>query len=228
MASGAGASAGAGGSDDGCTAALTQCADCIDNDGDGQVDAWDPECVGPLDNDEGAFTKSIPDRFRNCQWVDCYFDGSAGSGDDKCQMSPTCDPLKPYETICGYDPRSECLALAPECLDNCLPLTPNGCDCFGCCSVPLADGSTVRVLLESFGCDRAHAGDPAICHPCTGTPACDNPCETCEYCLGKHELPPECGGVADPCPGGAQACAPDVACPPSFYCLTGCCIEFPR
>ena len=47
---------------------MAQCSDGKDNDGDGKVDYNDPECVGPLDNDEGSFATGIPgDNMRRLQ-----------------------------------------------------------------------------------------------------------------------------------------------------------------
>jgi hypothetical protein len=49
------------GSGGGCTAVtpcqgnIYQCGDCIDNDGDGLIDADDPECTGACDNAEQGF-----------------------------------------------------------------------------------------------------------------------------------------------------------------------------
>src|SRR6185436_11947404 len=54
-----------------CTPAGTQCMDCIDNDGDGAIDAWDTECTGPIDNDEGSFMLAIPDL---CETALCGLD----------------------------------------------------------------------------------------------------------------------------------------------------------
>src|SRR5260221_8786085 len=38
----------------------TQCSDGKDNDGDGLIDGFDPECTGPWDNDESPFATGIP------------------------------------------------------------------------------------------------------------------------------------------------------------------------
>ncbi len=32
----------------------------MDNDGDGLVDGFDPECTGPFDDDEATFATGIP------------------------------------------------------------------------------------------------------------------------------------------------------------------------
>ena len=67
------------------------CSDGIDNDGDGLIDYNDPECVGPLDNDEGSFATGIPgDNVDPCK-QDCFFDGNSGLGDDGCEWQLKCD-----------------------------------------------------------------------------------------------------------------------------------------
>jgi hypothetical protein len=232
-----GSSIGPGGN---CTPGGTQCTDCIDNDNDGTIDAWDVECVGPLDNDEGSFATGIPgDNSDPCK-QDCFFDGNSGSGNDGCLWDLSCDPLNPGAPDCPYDPNKQNCPGAPsqKCLDFCGKLVPNGCDCFGCCLITLPDQTQVTILLGG-NCDLDQAKDPTVCKPCTQQADCFNPCEPCEYCLGKTELPPECnqqpdggmggagGGGQTECPGGAQQCSPDVACPGGQYCQTGCCIEIP-
>src|SRR5215831_375471 len=122
----------------------TQCSDGIDNDGDGLIDYADPECVGPLDNDESSFATGIPgDNVDPCK-QDCFFDGNSGMGDDGCLWQLKCDP-KSTEANCPYDPQyaaqhtMECSTSASQsqtCIDKCQKLVPNGCDCFGCCNVP--------------------------------------------------------------------------------------------
>lgn len=212
----------------------TQCTNCIDDDGDGQIDAWDVECVGPLDNDEGSFATGIPgDNSDPCK-QDCFFDGNSGSGNDGCLWDLACDPQNPGAPECPYDPNKNNCPPPPDdkCLENCMGLTPNGCDCFGCCEVTLADKSTVTILLGP-GCTEETAKDPNACKPCTQQQGCLNPCEPCEYCLGKILLPPECspdGGAGGNDGGGTggggqcSPCAPEFPCDAGFYCLTGCCI----
>ena len=225
----------------GATGGVTQCTDGIDNDGDGLIDAWDPECIGPLDNDESSFATGIPgDNIDPCK-QDCFFDGNSGQGDDKCEWDLDCDPKNPGAPKCPYDPNKDCKTQGDDCIKFCSALTPNGCDCFGCCEIPLGDGSTVTILIGDQGCDAAHANDPTVCSPCTQSTDCINPCDPCEYCLGKNTLPPECtpdggtggsgmggSGGTGGCPSGEQACSPSVACPPNYYCLTGCCVQIPN
>ena len=43
-----------------CGGSGCACSDGKDNDGDGLIDGMDPECTGPLDNDEGSFATGIP------------------------------------------------------------------------------------------------------------------------------------------------------------------------
>jgi hypothetical protein len=242
--------AGAGGSV-ACSPGGTQCTDCIDNDGDGYLDAFDVECVGPLDNDEASFSTGIPgDNTDPCK-QDCFFDGNSGAGDDGCNWNLKCDPESPGAPSCPYDstynncpgPQSQ------KCIDTCQQYTPNGCDCFGCCDVMLSGGQTVTIKLGA-GCTEETATDPAACKACTKVTTCNNTCETCEYCLGKTELPPECnptgsggaggagaggaggsggsGGSTPTCDPGVQVCTMTTPCPVGSYCLTGCCVVIPE
>jgi hypothetical protein len=32
-----------------------ECSDCVDNDMDGKIDGFDPECSGPIDDREDSF-----------------------------------------------------------------------------------------------------------------------------------------------------------------------------
>ena len=121
-----------------------QCSDGLDNDGDGKIDYADPECVGPLDNDEGTFATGIPGDNSDACKQDCFFDGNSGMGDDHCLWQLKCDPAT-TSGECAYDQAyatshaTECSvssSQSQECIDNCRKLVPNGCDCFGCCTVP--------------------------------------------------------------------------------------------
>lgn len=218
-----------------------QCSDCVDNDGDGKVDWLDPECAGPLDNDEKTFGTGIPgDNVDACK-QDCFFDGNSGAGDDRCEWNLKCDP-KNTAGQCAYDANfKNCPATqADQCKNFCAPLVPNGCDCFGCCDVRKADGSTVSVRLSST-CSTDTLDDPTKCTPCTQTTDCQNPCDRCELCVGKTSIPADCattpsgdGGTPDAatggqvCSNGAQVCNANIACPSGTYCLTGCCTAIIR
>lgn len=230
-----------------------QCGDCIDNDGDGLIDSLDPECSGPLDNDEKTFGTGIPgDNMDACK-QDCFFDGNSGQGDDGCDANLKCDPANTLAS-CPYDPSyKNCpTSQSQRCINFCGKLTPNGCDCFGCCTVPLPGGGSKSVRLSST-CSIADINDPTKCQACTVDTNCQNTCQTCEICIGKPTIPASCygggadgggggggggtdgggGGAADGgggggtgqiCAGGEPVCNGVTPCPAGLYCLTGCCI----
>jgi hypothetical protein len=235
--SGAGATSGAGGSISAacvpfaCPAPgnpIYQCGDCIDNDGDGLVDMDDPDCQGPCGNSEAAFTPPPGSINPPCKQT-CFFDKSSGAGMSGCVWSHKCDPheIAPDfspEAGCNYDPKAKvpgangqsCAQLnttqAQMCLDTCGPLTPNGCDCFGCCyfdKAVSATNPTGTVWLGSQDtagvqtCAADAVADPTKCHPCLTVAGCYKPCAKCELCLGKTTLPPECTGGAGGNAGGA-------------------------
>jgi hypothetical protein len=214
----------------------TQCTDGIDNDGDGLVDGFDPECTGAGDDDEASFATGMPGDNRDPKWQDCFFDGNSGAGDDGCRYATGC--------LLGELPLTDpdCV-VTQQCLDFCRPMTSNGCDCFGCCTVQLPSGSTVDVM-EVATCSVSRVSDATACPRCTKSSQCNNDCGQCELCLGKTQadLPASCtptgtGGTGgggrnaggDPpsytCNNGAQVCGPGLTpCPVNQYCSLGCCI----
>jgi hypothetical protein len=214
-----------------------QCSDCKDNDGDGKVDWLDSECAGPLDNDEKTFGTGIPgDNVDACK-QDCFFDGNSGQGDDRCEWNLKCDPKNPGAPTCPYDADyKNCPATqSAQCKNFCAKLTPNGCDCFGCCAVNLPGGGVQNVVLSST-CSLADINDPAKCKSCTPNADCNNPCERCELCIGKTSVPADCapttmvdGGTptGQVCVGGV-ACNEATPCTDGTYCITGCCVAPPR
>ncbi|NUO54035.1 MAG: hypothetical protein HOV80_34755, partial [Polyangiaceae bacterium] len=127
------------------------------------------------------------------------------------------------------------------CHDYCGPLTPNGCDCFGCCELPAGSGSFVWLgsigANENTVCTLNDVTNPDICHPCEPVDDCLNPCDPCEICIGKPLPGPECfggeggggsgagGAPGMQCPDGVQECglAGQAPCPTGYYCITGCC-----
>jgi hypothetical protein len=228
------------------------CGDCMDNDGDGLVDDKDPECLGPCDGTEGPILLTgTPGQTGNQCGADCYFDRGNGSGSGECKWDRRCDPLEPKDG-CTYD---ESLIGAPNycpdtqpalCESGCGELTPNGCDCFGCCTFPELDGG--YVFLGSYignegTCTLNDLDNPELCRPCTPAGNCLNTCERCEICLGKPTIPEDCfpgtggtgggGGASGTggsggslrCPVGKQECGlpGDDPCPAGTFCLTGCC-----
>jgi len=207
----------------------TQCTDQQHNDQDDLLDSLDPECTGPYDNDEGTLgTGVVGDNLDSCSH-DCYFDANSSPGDDGCQANFKCDPASPGSIAtppCPYDPAYlNCPSQQnANCRNRCLPIVPNGCDCFGCCAVTRS-GNSFSVQLSSK-CTYADLADPGKCPRCTIQSTCLNPCDTCELCLDRLELPAGCASVS--CPPSAPPCGVDgrtpSACPLGTRCLTGCCV----
>lgn len=178
-----------------CGSSLCACSDGQDNEGDGVADGFDSECTGPFDNDETTFATGIPGDNRDPKWQDCFFDGNSGAGDDGCRYHTEC--------LTGERPASdEDCQLTDQCVDYCAPLTPPGCDCFGCCDVQSGD-STVSVMIGS-ACSLDKIDDEEACPRCVQTDTCANDCGECELCLGKtlEDLPESCWTSNPPPPDG--------------------------
>jgi hypothetical protein len=230
-----------------CQGKTYQCGDCVDNDGDCKIDAADPYCIGVCSNNESGFKGNIPGQNNAPCKADCYFDQDTGSGNDDCHWSHECDPYEvapnypPEGSKCKYNPNANipgtsqtCAQLysaqSALCLSYCGPLVPNGCDCFGCCSIPGAPTTVYLGSEDGSGNGTCHLGtlaDPLKCKPCTQVPSCINTCTTCEICIGKPTLPPEC--TEQDCPAGKQKCGlvGQAPCPDGQYCVTGCCQPVP-
>jgi len=255
---GTGAGVGTGGSNGECVPILcagkqTLCGDCLDNDDDGLIDNDDPECLGQCDNYEGEELLSGVggETGEQCK-ADCYFDFGNGAGNDDCHWSRSCDPLTP-KVQCTYNENllggNDCPETqSPLCDDVCVPLTPNGCDCFGCCTFPeLAgmgpDGGAGYVYIGSeSGCTFETVTEQASCQACTPAGNCLNTCERCEICLGKPTIPADCfpgtggtGGMSggggmggsdggERCPVDKVPCGLEGDAECAGFCLTGCCI----
>lgn len=177
-------------------------------------------CRGPLlecgdceDNDgDGLVDSADPDCFSPCSNSELNLAGrKQPCTNDSCFFAADCG--------IGND-------------QNCLELTPNGCDCRGCCEF---EGS--NVLLGSmddtgtFTCDSTSLADPSRCLPCEPDPQCINPCEACEVCFARETSLEGCETVGTCvlpiCPNDLQPCAPEcgVGCDPGFACITGCCVN---
>ena len=207
-----------------CVNQIYLCGDTLDNDGDGLIDYQDPDCLGPCDNSEDGLSLNIPGGDGPACTVDCYWDSNSGSGNDGCYWNHQCDPLsvapnyypEPWNgNKCQYNANANtpgtnlsCDQLLNQqpatCLSICPDLTPNGCDCFGCC-VLYKDGKEYGPVWlgtedgnGNFTCtlDKLGTADQdKACAPCTQVKnECYNGCGKCELCIGKtpDDLPPEC------------------------------------
>lgn len=197
-----------------CNDKLLECGNCEDDDGDGFVDAHDRECLGPCDNTEGpALTAGVGGEGGGPCKADCYFDFGNGSGNDDCHWDHQCDPLSvgpnfhPEGPDCEYDPGmlggKDCpTTQSGQCFDFCRPLTPNGCDCFGCCTFPELNGSSVWIGSmdddKNGTCTFADILDTSACEPCTPVADCANDCQRCELCIGKDTVPDDCFVTTNP------------------------------
>jgi hypothetical protein len=184
-----------------CGSAPCACSNGIDDDKDGVSDLADPECVSSWDNDESSFATGISGDNRDDACQDCFFDGNSGSGNDGCRLPTSC--LTMGNASSGHGSCNSCEQTA-QCKNFCKAYTPNGCDCFGCCSVRLANGSNVNVALGN-GCN-IDGNSVTGCTSCVPNDSCRNECGKCELCPGKTvaDLPPECFQSPPPSDAGTS------------------------
>ena len=198
-----------------CTPGAAQCSNCKDDDGDMKIDGFDPECTGPLDNDEASFKTGIPGDNIDATSQDCFFDGNSGAGNDGCNQHTCCLLQAGGSTTTTNDDKSSCMTLTAgtgvnyskyvradcyepfggtmvpqKCVDVCAPLAPPGCDCFGCCKI--CNGTTCATVdinpLVSPNCTADTISDPNICKPCVQSTSCGgSTCggDTCVLCPGQ-------------------------------------------
>jgi hypothetical protein len=198
---------------------VCECSDGVNNDSDSFIDAADPECTGPFDNDESSYATGIPGDNSDPFVQDCFFDGDSGGGNDGCRWDIRCT-APPGGQHCNNNQLAGC--------DPCRPLVPNGCDCFGCCDVFVEGVKHVVRIIDT--CTADVIDDPVKCPTCTKVTECQNECGMCEECLGRPP-DPSCqlsdGGVVEMCEAPKFPCNPDNTCPSEEYrCITGCCVRF--
>lgn len=201
-----------------CGDAPCQCNNGVDDDGDGTVDGFDLECTGAIDNDESSFATGIPGDNRDPKWQDCFFDGNSGHGDDRCRY--------PTECLTGeLSLDDEACAVTQACRDNCQPRTPNGCDCFGCCAVPLPGGGEANVLLTD-SCSAEKIGDPEACPVCVPSSECVAAPGEPEPADPDDPATPDAGtpDPVDPECNGRTQCDAESGCPVGDFCSQGCCL----
>ncbi|HVW23794.1 MAG TPA: hypothetical protein VHC69_00390 [Polyangiaceae bacterium] len=221
-----------------CPASGCACSDGIDNDGDGLVDAADPECVGAEDNDEATFATGMPGDNRDPKWQDCFFDGNSGAGDDRCRYPTGC--------LTGAIPQTDpSCAITQYCLDHCAAFAPKNCDCFGCCTVPFgpdtvdSGAGTVDIVLTKT-CTAAKLDDTTACPRCVKSTTCEpptnppptnppptNPPPTSTTPPPTNPPPTSTTPPENPppptCADGSPICSDMQPCVQSLVCVSGCC-----
>jgi len=202
-----------------CGTAACACSNGIDDDGDGKIDGFDEECTGAIDDDEGSFATGIPGDNRDPKWQDCFFDGNSGHGDDRCRY--------PTECLTGeLSLDDDACAVTQACRDNCQPRTPKGCDCFGCCAVPVPGGGEVNVLLTDT-CSAEKIGDTEACPVCVPSTECvDAPPSDPDPSDPGDPSTPDAGNPdpIDPECNGRIQCDEAGGCPVGNFCSQGCCL----
>ena len=209
----------------------------------------DPDCTGPCDDNEGSLYSDNPGQSAPCK-LDCYFGTPANH---QCYWDHACDPNETASNnytpesnrgaLCAYDPTKTvnppgktCAELSTTqtaaCLNYCQPLTPNGCDCFGCCELPAGSGKFVWLGSTNPAnkhCSMQTLGDPSLCQPCTPVIGCINPCAPCKICMGKPSVDSLTCPNGQECDPGAEQCGQpgQAVCPAGKFCKTGCCYPVP-
>ena len=205
-----------------CTPGGTiECADCVDNDMDGKIDGFDPECSGPLDDREDSFATGIPGDNIDARMQDCFCDGNSGAGNDGCNQHTCCLLQAGGATTDTSDDQAACAMLAPnadenkyvradcyqpfgstpvpaKCKMNCGPLAPPGCDCFGCCTICDMTGCRDIALNPQISpnCDASNIFDPGV------DGVIDTADDPCKHCFKADCGTTECGGqTCVLCPG---------------------------
>ncbi|MDB4975856.1 MAG: hypothetical protein JWN48_4197 [Myxococcaceae bacterium] len=207
-----------------CGEAPCACSNGRDDDLDGLIDGFDPECTSPTDQFEDSFATGVHGEDQTTKCQDCFFDDNSGGGDDGCARAHSCALDGTSSSGTGGCKQCE---VEPLCATRCEPLVPNGCDCFGCCAV-FRGGIETHILL-SESCSVRALGDPTKCTPCLQALDCLNPCGRCELCPGRGpgELPSDCrqpaGGPGYSC-DEAALCESTDDCTPGHYCQQGCCL----
>jgi hypothetical protein len=223
------ASAGDAGATGPCGDHVCACDDDLDNDNDNDKDGFDPECTGPTDDDESTFGTGRDELPRlSCQ--DCYWDNDVDLRDG-CAYPQSCTDIG-FPDPTGMPGCTEC-SVPQTCSTTCRNQTPNGCDCFGCCTVTRVNGRTLDVRLQA-SCSLEQIDNPILCPPCVRQDACFNACGACELCLGRkrRDLDKGCRGmpsVDEPtpvCDDDKTPCLTNDDCsdPMLFYCQQGCCL----
>ena len=92
---------------------------------------------------------------RDPRWQDCFYDGNSGVGNDRCRYATDCQ-------LGILDPSNPACQVRQSCIDFCKPRTPNGCDCFGCCTV-LDQNQVEHTILIGSDCSLDQINDQTSC-----------------------------------------------------------------
>ena len=253
--SGTGATAGTGGyNPDGgisqCQGHVYECGDLLDNDNDGLIDQYDPDCLGPCDNTEASYFGGIPGQNNAPCKMDCYFDQDTGPGNDDCYWNHECDPLDvaPAYPPEGLDKATSRIASTTRRPRARLrpPRAPSSSTSKALCVSATAGRSrrTVVTASAAASCPRAAANTSGSARPsmvwgaATSTSlmirtsasrvrrckACLNGCGHCELCIGKETLPDDCSteveSPADAGDGGITSQCPTAFRPAGSRAVT--------
>ncbi len=180
-----------------CTGQPKECADCIDNDGDGLLDHEDPDCWGPCDESEAAFSGGE----RQCVGQACFFQRDCGTGNDE-----QCLPLVPN----GCDCRGCCMAPGRS-----EPIYLGSLDQSGAASCSASS------LDDPDACQSCEL-DETCFNPCDDCELCFAQSELDPACASDSGCTaPQCDDGVAPCGGCAGEC------PSGLVCITGCCVAPP-
>ena len=158
-----------------------QCSDGLDNDGDGKIDYADPECVGPLDNDEGTFATGIPGDNSDACKQDCFFDGNSGMGDDHCLWQLKCDPAITSGECAVRSgvrdvARDRVFGGVVAVADSASTTAASWCRTAATASAAAASPARPRPIRLAPTCTAADFNDPVKCPRCTQVTQCMVPC----------------------------------------------------
>ncbi|MEZ4370052.1 MAG: hypothetical protein R3B07_04475 [Polyangiaceae bacterium] len=162
-----------------CQNHLYQCGNCLDDDNDGLIDSEDPDCLGPCDNTEDSTTRGSPAATkRRARWIATSIrtraTTTAATGRTRairCRTRQTTTRARTARASTTQTRTSRAPARVAtnfsnqdaQCEAYCGPLTPNGCDCFGCCELPAGSGKFVYLGSEvnkAPTCTRDDVGRP--------------------------------------------------------------------
>ncbi len=154
----AGAGGGGGGDDSMTTAATasracrgdTQCTNCIDDDGDGRSTAT-TRVHRPARRRRGAPSPPAS-RATTSTRRSRTASSTATAAAARSTPAASCPSRATRPSTAASTPESDCDADRRSCIDECAPITPPGCDCFGCCTVCAPGTGECHDILINQAC----------------------------------------------------------------------------